>query len=100
MIRTNESMIILTHAEMDEMIRKTASIAANEALKRIKSTDQDDLWDAEQVGKYLKVSTWTVQNKLAYMRGFPKAVYLGDGPKAPRRWRAGDIKKWTISRKK
>lgn len=98
MIQTTESVYILSKDELDSMIRKAALAAAKEAIKQCSPKNDDDLWDAEKTGQYLGLSAWTVKYKMAGRNGFPKAVTLGDGPKAPRRWRAGDIKRFALRR--
>lgn len=100
MIQTNESVYILTQEELADIIRKAASAAAREAVKQCSPKNDDDLWDAETTGKYLGLSAWTVQYKMPSVSGFPRSIALSDGPKAQRRWRAGDVKKFAERRQR
>ena len=91
--------IILTPKELADLIRDAAREAAQEVLRQMRpSQDDGGLWDAEQVAEYLGVSAYTVAYKLAYTRGFPAALRLGDGRKARRRWKAAEIKEWAEAR--
>lgn len=58
------------------------------------------LWDAEDIGNYLKVSARHVAERIACRPEFPKAIYLptAGGVHANRRWRAAEIIKWTESK--
>jgi predicted DNA-binding transcriptional regulator AlpA len=92
--------IILTPEELADLIRDAAREAAQEVLRQMRpSQDEEELWDAEQVARYLGVSAYTVAYKLAYGRGFPTAIRLGDGRKAKRRWKAAEIKEWAEGRR-
>jgi predicted DNA-binding transcriptional regulator AlpA len=92
--------IILTHEELADMIRDAARTAAQEVLRQMRPAQDDgELWDARQIAEYLGLSAYTVSYQLAYKRGFPAAIRLGDGPKAKRRWKAAAIKEWAEGRK-
>jgi hypothetical protein len=93
-------MYIVTREELDNIIKNAALAAAKEAIKQLNPRNDDELWDADKTGKYLGLSAWTVQYKMPIVKGFPKAILLGDGPKAPKRWRAGDIKLFAKNRKR
>jgi hypothetical protein len=59
------------------------------------------LWDAEQIGIYLCVSTRQVAERYAMLPDFPRAICLpssGEGIKTHRRWKAADIIEWTEGR--
>jgi predicted DNA-binding transcriptional regulator AlpA len=92
--------IILTHEELADMIRDAARTAAQEVLRQMRpSQDEGELWDARQIAEYLGLSAYTVSYQLAYRRGFPTAIRLGDGPKAKRRWKAAEVREWAERRK-
>jgi DNA sulfur modification protein DndC len=95
---------LITDAELDLIYQcwtdDAAREAAQEVLRQMRpSQDEEELWDAEQVARYLGVSAYTVAYKLAYGRGFPAAIRLGDGRKAKRRWKAAEIKEWAEGRR-
>lgn len=93
MIATESAVVIMSRAELTDLIRSAAQEAAKLVAGSISQQD-DELWDAEKVAAYLGMAEGTVAAKLAYQRGFPPAVVLGDGPKARRRWMAAEIKEW------
>ena len=99
MITSTEPIVIMTRAELDAIIRQTAESAAAEVARKIGTQTGSELWDAEKVGEYLGVSAYTVAHDWAYLRGFPDAIVLGDGPRAKRRWRADEIIEWAQTRK-
>lgn len=66
-------------------------------IRSLKQPDlQNDLWDAEDIAHYLRMSKSTVQNKVLTLNNFPKAVVLPTGQQKPaRRWVASEIKAWS-----
>ena len=61
--------------------------------------DPDALWDATDVGAYLKCSARYVQEDYAPTPGFPKAIRLTgpDGRKGNARWQNQEIRAWVKS---
>ncbi|QSA98811.1 AlpA family transcriptional regulator [Methylococcus sp. EFPC2] len=88
MIKVNEPAMVITMAELEELMQKVADLAVAKALS--KAQDQDEMWDAARVGAYLGVSAWTVRYRKAQERGFPKAIKVGRAPL----WRAADVRKY------
>ncbi len=52
---------------------------------------ENALWTATDVGKYLKVSTYTTQTKVVHKPGFPTPIVPAGGEK---RWFAGEVINW------
>jgi hypothetical protein len=48
------------------------------------------LWDAEDIGVYLKVQTRTVSENYAKQKGFPSAIRIG----GQSRWKPEEIMEW------
>ncbi len=88
--------LILTRAELDSIIQQTVMATADELASRFSQPAPDALWTAEQIGAYLGIAEATVAGKLAYQRGFPDAIALGDGPKARRRWISSEVIDWAM----
>lgn len=98
MITSTEPIVIMTRAELDALIQKTAQATADRIAARISQPAADELWDAHQCGAYLRVSAYTVAHDWAHQRGFPAPVVLGDGPRAKRRWKADEVREWAAGR--
>lgn len=49
------------------------------------------LWTAEDIGHYLKMSTFTVQTRVAVKPDFPTPIIPANGSK---RWLATEVIKW------
>ncbi|BAP41320.1 putative uncharacterized protein [Pseudomonas sp. StFLB209] len=57
---------------------------------------EDVLWTAADIAEYLKLSTYSVERKVTLTPGFPDSVQpCSDGPKALKRWFAGEVIDWT-----
>lgn len=58
------------------------------------------LWDAEDIGDFLKVSARQVAERYASHPDFPRAIHLPTttGSKTTRRWRAAEIMRWAESK--
>lgn len=63
---------------------------------RRQRAQEDDLWEAEHIAEYLKLSKKSVQNTILNVPGFPSSVVL---PTGGRRWIAKEIKAWAIRRR-
>jgi len=64
-------------------------------LKRPNIPADDELWTSEDIGKYLKLSTVTVERRVVVQPEFPEAVQpCQTGQRAARRWFADEVKKW------
>lgn len=50
-----------------------------------------DLWDAEMIASFLKVSTYQVQTRIAPLAGFPQAIRINNGHP---RWKAKEVIEW------
>lgn len=66
-----------------------------EELRRQRVQD-DDLWEAEQIADYMKLSKKSVQNGVLSASGFPSSVVL---PTGGRRWVAKEVKAWALRRR-
>lgn len=56
----------------------------------------DDLWEAEQIANYMKLSKKSVQNGILKTSGFPSCIVL---PTGGRRWVAKEVKAWAMRRR-
>lgn len=50
-----------------------------------------DLWDAEMIASFLKVSTYQVQTRIVPLPGFPAAIRINNGHP---RWKAKEVIDW------
>lgn len=64
-------------------------------LRRSRGQD-DDLWEAQEIADYMKLSKGGVQAHVLNTPGFPKAVLL---PTGGRRWVAKEVKAWLVRRR-
>lgn len=100
MITSTEPIVILTRAELDALVQRTAQAAAAEVARQIGQPASSELWDAEAAGAYLGLSAYTVAHELAHKRDFPDPITLGDGPRAKRRWLAEEVMEWAGQQRK
>lgn len=56
------------------------------------------LWDADQAAAYMGYSARHFSERLACRPEFPRSIRLGDGPKAPLRWKAAEVMEWVDAR--
>lgn len=75
---------------------ETIERIAVEVARRIRPQIEDDLWDSECAGLYLKVSARTVAERFAPLPDFPKAIRLPteSGGRGHPRWPAEEIRAW------
>jgi predicted DNA-binding transcriptional regulator AlpA len=66
--------------------------ALHDIIARLDRTSSD-LWDAEDIAIYLRLSKKTVQNHVLEKDGFPRAITLTTGG---RRWLAKEVKAWVL----
>jgi len=99
----NGEFVMLRRSDLDCILRDVAMLAANEAIRlfgkqasnsELSLEREDELWNAKQVGEYLKVSEFTIQNKWSHQRGVPHAKTVGGGDKPRRRWVASEVIEW------
>lgn len=64
-------------------------------LRQQRSQD-DDMWTADEIADFLKLSKGSVQNKILGAQGFPSSVVL---PTGGRRWIAKEIRAWAQRRR-
>lgn len=64
-------------------------------LRRQRS-QEDDLWEANEIANHLKLSKKSVQNDVLKSAGFPSSIVL---PTGGRRWVAKEIKAWAMKRR-
>lgn len=107
--------MFLSEAEVQELTGKERGPAQERALKfmGIKFKPREDgsivilrahvaelfggveaLWQAEEIGKFLKLAAKTVQNSMPSWPDFPKAILL---PTGGRRWLPGEVTAWAES---
>lgn len=67
-----------------------------EELRRQRAQD-DDIWRADEIADYMKLSKKTVQCDVLNTPGFPSSVPL---PTGGRRWVAKEIKAWFLHRRR
>lgn len=71
--------------------------AVSKLLERLERNPSEDvMWDAEDIGNYLRLSTKSVQNHVITAPGFPNAVVLVTGG---RRWYPKEVKAWVARRR-
>lgn len=63
-------------------------------LSAPKIAPEDELWTAQEIGDYLKLSAATVAERVATRPGFPKPLQPCGTTKAMKRWFAVDVKEW------
>jgi len=55
----------------------------------------DTLWDMKAIGKYMRLSVSTVQQRVITTNGFPRAIKLPTTNNGgQRRWKPTEIKAW------
>jgi len=55
----------------------------------------DTLWDMKAIGKYMRLSVSTVQQRVVTIQGFPRAIKLPTTDNGgQRRWQPAEIKAW------
>tara|TARA_R110002095_G_scaffold4216_3_gene11441 strand:- start:1104 stop:1343 length:240 start_codon:yes stop_codon:yes gene_type:complete len=64
-----------------------------EALKRNNISD-NTLWNAEDIGIYLRLSKSSIQSRIINQQGFPRAIRLSTV--RGRRWQPKEVKEWTL----
>jgi predicted DNA-binding transcriptional regulator AlpA len=67
--------------------------AIRELISRLDRPLTNELWDAEDIATYVRLSKKSVQNHMLDMPGFPRPVVL---PTGGRRWVASEIKAWVL----
>lgn len=68
-----------------------------EILNELKaqSADNSELWNASDIGRYMRLSTSSVQSRVIARKDFPRAVRIPtDGGSGGRRWYAKEVKQW------
>lgn len=98
---TTTSIIVMTRDELADIIRQAACATADEIDKRLhgKKPDEAELWDAAQCAAYFGIAKYTWAQGWAHEKDAPKAIVLGSGPRAKRRWKAAEVKAWAERRK-
>lgn len=64
---------------------------------RSKRAQDDDLWEAEHIANYMKLSKKSVQNSVLKSPSFPGGLVL---PTGGRRWVAKEVKAWVLHRRR
>lgn len=72
------------------------SLNAIQAELRKQRNQNDDLWAADEIADYMKLSKKSVQNGILNEQTFPKSIPL---PTGGRRWLAKEIRKWVEKRR-
>ena len=68
-----------------------------EILNELKSqsADKAELWNASDIGRYMRLSTSSVQSRVIARKDFPRAVRIPtDNGLGGRRWYAKEVKHW------
>lgn len=64
-------------------------------LQRPTVAAEHELWTAQDIAAYLKLSAYTVERRVVVQPGFPKSVQpCATGAKAAKRWFAGEVITW------
>lgn len=94
------AIVVMTREELADIIHQAARATADEVTKRLHGKKQDDaeLWDAGQCAEYFGISRYTWAQAWAHEKDAPKAIVLGNGPRAKRRWKASEVKAWAARR--
>lgn len=66
-----------------------------EEMRKARVRD-DELWEAQHIADFLKLSKNTVQGKILDKNGFPGPVIL---PTGGRRWVAKEVRAWAMRHK-
>lgn len=76
-ISLNEAQMPVLLSSLHEIMRKQA----------------DDLWGAEEIAAYIKLSKKSVRNRFLHKPGFPAPVEL---PGGCQRWVAKEVRAWAL----
>lgn len=89
----HENTIVMSRTELDHIIHKAATTAAQEAVRQMaaKTSHKSELWDAQQCADYLKISKFTWSQVWSNYPDAPPASVMGDGPRAKRRWNSAEV---------
>lgn len=64
-------------------------------LQRPAVAAEDELWTAQDIAAYLKLSTYTVERRVVVQPDFPTSVQpCATGVKAAKRWFAAEVISW------
>lgn len=64
-------------------------------LQRPAVAAEDELWTAQDIAEYLKLSACTVERRVVVQPGFPASVQpCATGVKAAKRWFAAEVITW------
>lgn len=68
---------------------------------RAQNQNDQDLWDAESIGRYMGLKKSTVQSKILCKETFPTAIRLPTSEKGlgGRRWLAAEVRAWVMKHK-
>jgi predicted DNA-binding transcriptional regulator AlpA len=85
----------MTKKETDE--ESELARAVRDLIARMDRRSLDnDLWDADDISIFVRLSKKTVQNHYLEKPGFPKPIVL---PTGGRRWVAAEVKTWIMRRR-
>lgn len=66
-----------------------------EQLRRPAVSSENELWTAQDIAAYLKLSACTIERRVVVQPGFPASVQpCATGAKAAKRWFAGEVIIW------
>lgn len=72
---------------------------AQEILNELKfqNNNNDSLWDADDIARYMKLSKSTVQSRIICKSNFPRALRMPTSDNGGgRRWLAKEVKAWAM----
>lgn len=75
-----------------DLARAIRSLVAQLAAPKI--SPEEELWTAQEIGDYLKLSAVTVAERVTTRPGFPEPLQPCGTVKSMKRWFAVDVKKW------
>ncbi|WP_241086826.1 helix-turn-helix transcriptional regulator [Candidatus Vondammii sp. HM_W22] len=65
---------------------------------RYQGRNNDALWDADDIARYMKLSKSTVQSRIICKQNFPRALRMptSETGMGGRRWLAKEVKQWVM----
>lgn len=83
---------------MQQQLSSEADLASaiRDLIAHLPRSLDNDLWDANDIAQYMRLSKKSVQNHYLDKPNFPNAVILATGG---RRWVATEVKAWVTRRR-
>lgn len=65
-----------------------------ERVKNLENQTSEKLWTSSDIANYLQLSKGSVESRVLYKPGFPKAMSFGESKQRTRRWSSWAVKEW------